>query len=490
MSITNETTPQSSSRIEAEGQLAPAKAAFPPDFLWGAATSAYQIEGGVNEDGRAPSMWDRFAALPGTTYQGQTGEIAADHYHRMEEDVALMADLNLNAYRFSLSWPRILPHGTGAVNERGLDFYDRLVDALLARGIRPLATLYHWDLPLDLQDRGGWLVRDTAYAFADYAEVVARRLGDRVDWWITHNEPWCSAYLGYALGIHAPGLRDKQLAVNAGHHVLLSHGLSVPRMRAHLSQQAQVGIALDFYPVYAADDRPETLLAIKHADTFRNRWFLDPIFRGNYPEDLFTNLGVVPPTMHEDDGKIISTPIDFLGINYYSRMFVRSHADTVSIADHTTPIDRYEAVERVPGASYTAMGWEIFPTGLANILTRIHREYAPKSLVVTESGAAFDDQWDGDHSIHDQQRIDYLRKHIQTVAEVLRKGVPVKGYIVWSFLDNFEWSEGYRKRFGLIYVDYPTLRRIIKDSGRWYASFVASQRESRTEGASENSPGT
>jgi len=419
-------------------------------------------------------MWDRFAALPGATYQGQTGEIAADHYHRIEEDVALMAELNLNAYRFSLSWSRILPQGTGAVNERGLDFYDRLVDALLARGIRPLATLYHWDLPVALQDQGGWLVRDTAYAFADYAEVVARRLGDRVQWWLTQNEPWCSAYLGYALGIHAPGLQDKRLAVRVGHYLLLAHGLAVPRLRAHLSAQAQVGIALDFYPVYAADDHPETLLAVKRADTFRNRWFLDPLFRGHYPDDLFSDLGVAPPPIHEGDFSIISTPIDFLGVNYYSRMLVRGRTDAETVAESTMPTDSYEAVERIPGSSYTEMGWEIFPDGIANILTRIHREYAPKAMVVTESGAAFDDHRDNNGDIHDQQRIDYLREHIQTVAQVIRQGVPIKGYVVWSFLDNFEWSEGYRKRFGLVYVDYPSQRRIIKDSGRWYADFVAS----------------
>lgn len=473
MSITDNTT--SISEPGAGAQAALATAAFPPDFLWGAATSAYQVEGAVHEDGRAPSVWDRFSSVPGATYQGETGEIAADHYHHMEEDVALMAELNLNAYRFSLSWPRILPQGTGAVNERGLDFYDRLVDALLARGIRPLATLYHWDLPVALQDRGGWLNRDTAYAFADYAEVVARRLGDRVEWWLTHNEPWCSAYLGFALGIHAPGLRDQQLAVKAGHLILLSHGLSVPRLRAHLSSQAQVGIALDFYPVYAADDRPETLLAVKQADTFRNRWFLDPLFRGSYPGNLFTDLGVIPPPIHADDFSIISTPIDFLGVNYYSRMLVRGSEDPANIAEQTVPFHNYEAIERIPGASYTEMGWEIFPDGLANILTRIHREYAPKALVVTESGAAFDDHLEGNNHIHDLQRIDFLRAHIQTVARVILQGVPIKGYIVWSFLDNFEWSEGYRKRFGLVYVDYPTQRRIIKDSGRWYAAFVASQ---------------
>jgi beta-glucosidase len=354
-----------------------------------------------------------------------------------------------------------------------LDFYDRLVDALLARGINPLVTLYHWDLPVTLQDRGGWLARDTAYAFAEYAEVVTRRLGDRVQWWLTQNEPWCSAYLGYALGIHAPGLRDKQLAVIAGHHVLLAHGLAVPRMRAHLSSQAQVGIALDFYPAYAADERPASLLAVKHADTFRNRWFLDPLFLGRYPDGLFTGLGVTPPPIREGDFSAISTPIDFLGVNYYSRQVVRGPEDPVSSnGESGPPSNSYEAVDRIPGASYTEMGWEIFPDGLANILTRIHREYAPKAMVVTESGAAFDDQWNGNGTIHDQQRIDYLQRHIQTVAGVIRQGVPIKGYVVWSFMDNFEWSEGYRKRFGLVYVDYPTQQRIIKDSGRWYADFI------------------
>jgi len=454
------------------------RGAFPPDFLWGAGTSAYQIEGATHEDGRGLSVWDRFVAIPGTTYRGETGEIAADHYHRMEEDVAIMAELNLSAYRFSLSWPRIVPQGTGAVNERGLDFYDRLVDALLAHGISPVATLYHWDLPVALQDKGGWLNRDTAYAFADYAEIVARRLGDRVDWWLTQNEPWCSAYLGYADGIHAPGVRDKSLAVVVGHHVLLGHGLSVPRLRKHISPQAQVGIAIDFYPVYAADDRPETLLAIKRADTFRNRWFLDPIFRGQYPEDLFTDLKVEPPPILEDDFSIISVPIDFLGVNYYSRMIVRDRENGKTAPGQTGHDESYEAVERIPGASYTEMGWEVFPEGLANILTRINREYAPKAMVVTESGAAFNDHWDGNGTVHDVQRIDFLRAHIQTVAQVIRQGVPIKGYFVWSFLDNFEWAEGYRKRFGLVYVDYPTQRRIIKDSGRWYASFVASQSES------------
>jgi beta-glucosidase len=470
MSILDHTDPQSLEDIDRQ-------VSFPKNFLWGAATSAYQIEGAVQEDGRAPSTWDRFASTPGATYQGHTGEIAADHYHRMEEDVALMASLNLSAYRFSISWPRILPQGTGAVNERGLDFYDRLVDALLAHGITPLATLYHWDLPIALQDRGGWVARETAYAFADYAEVVTRRLGDRVHRWITHNEPWCTSYLSYALGLHAPGLRDKQLAVNVGHHVLLSHGLAVPRMRAQLPSQAQVGIALDFYPVYAADDRPETLEAVKRADTFRNRWFLDPVCWGSYPDGLFSDMGVAAPPIQEGDLALISTPIDFLGVNYYSRMLVRDRQDRASGSESSLYGDSYETITRIPGSSYTEMGWEIFPEGLANILTRLHREYGVQSLVVTESGAAFEDHLDGNNRIHDSQRLEYLRAHIQAIAAVREQGVPVDGYCIWSLMDNFEWAEGYRKRFGLIYIDYPTQRRIVKDSGIWYASFIHHQHE-------------
>jgi beta-glucosidase len=475
MSITNET--KSFAGPQTEPQPAPLTAAFPPDFLWGAATSAYQVEGAVQEDGRSPSIWDHFASRPGAVYQGETGAIAADHYHRMEADVALMASLNLGAYRFSISWPRILPQGTGVVNERGLDFYERLVDTLLAHGITPLATLYHWDLPQALEDRGGWLARDTALAFADYAEVVARRLGDRISWWLTHNEPWCSSYLSYALGMHAPGLRDKQLAVNVGHHILLSHGLAVPRMRAHLPEKAQVGIALDFYPVYAVDERPETLQAVRRADTFRNRWFLDPVLRGSYPENLFSDLGVQPPPAGEGDLAAIAAPLDFLGVNYYSRMLVRDHRGNASVPQQSLHPDSYEAIEQISGSAYTQMGWEIFPSGLANILTRIHREYGVQALVVTENGAAFEDHWDGHDHVHDQQRIDYLRAHIQTLAEVRQQGIPVQGYCAWSLLDNFEWAQGYCKRFGLVYVDYPSQRRIVKDSGHWYANFIRRQRE-------------
>lgn len=456
---------------------APAASAFPPDFLWGTATSAYQIEGATRLHGRGPSIWDQFAATPGATHQGETGDIAADHYHHMVEDVALMYKLGLGAYRFSIAWPRVMPEGTGAVNARGLDFYDRLVDTLLAAGITPLVTLYHWDLPLALHERGGWLSRDTALAFADYAEVVARRLGDRVDWWLTHNEPWCAAFLGYGIGVHAPGIRDMRSAFMAGHHLLLSHGLALPRLRAFTRQTAQVGITLNLGPIYPEDDRPETLLAAKRADAFVNRWFLDPIFFACYPEELFTDLAIAAPPLEDSDLECIASPIDFLGVNYYSRKVVRAPKEA-----HSTRMPRgFEEVAQVPGASYTQMGagWEVYPPGLTDLLVRVQRDYAPQAVVVTENGAAFEDAWDGNGAVSDPQRLSYIHEHIQALEQALAHGVPLGGYFLWSLLDNFEWSEGYSKRFGMVYVDYPTQRRIVKESGRWYADFVSSHRRRR-----------
>jgi len=440
---------------------------FPATFLWGTATSSYQIEGAVHEDGRGQSTWDVFAATLGKTYQGETGEVAVDHYHRMPQDVEIMAQLGIGAYRFSLAWPRIMPDGRGSINTRGLDFYDRLVDALLAKGIRPIATLYHWDLPIALHNEGGWLNRDTAYAFADYAEVVARQLGDRVGTWITHNEPWCSAYLGYGAGLHAPGIQDMQSAATAGHHLLLSHGLAVPRLRTHTHTGTQVGIALNFTPVYAADDTPETAQAKARADRFNNRWFVEPLYKGVYPEHLFEDMGVRPPPIQDGDAAIIATPIDFLGVNNYSRMVVRGNA---------AKPDGIEYIAPVPGATYTEMGWEVYPQAIGDLLTRLHKEYGVASLLITENGAAFDDKVDDDGKVSDPQRVAYLREHIHAVGHVLAQGVPVQGYLVWSLLDNYEWAEGYSKRFGIVYVDYATQQRVIKESGHWYAAFIASQK--------------
>ncbi len=452
---------------------------FPPDFLWGTATSAYQIEGAIHEDGRGPSIWDLFSATPGKVYQGHTGEYAADHYHRMQDDVALMAGLGLNAYRFSIAWPRILPEGTGTVNARGLDFYDRLVDALLARGITPVVTLYHWDLPATLHERGGWLNRDTAHAFAGYAEIVARRLGDRVDWWITHNEPWCASFLGYGVGIHAPGMQDLNAACVAAHHLLLSHGLALPRLRAATRPSAHLGIVLNLYPVYPGDDRPETQQAMERADAFGNRWFLDPIFRGRYPDGLFASLGAAEPPVQDGDLALISAPIDFLGINYYSRKVVR--ALTPDSQPNVFAPGGYEEMAWLPGATYTQMGpgWEVYPQGLTDLLLRLHRDYAPPMMMVTENGAAFEDHWSGDGQVCDPERLSYVREHVRALGQALAQGVPVRGYFLWSLLDNFEWGEGYSKRFGIVYVDYPTQRRILKDSGRWYSAFVTAQRRQR-----------
>lgn len=442
--------------------------AFPPDFLWGVATSAYQIEGATREDGRAPSIWDRFAATPGKTLRGESGDVADDHYHRMVEDVELMARLGVGAYRFSVAWPRVLPEGRGAVNAAGLDFYDRLVDQLLSRGITAAPTLYHWDLPVALDDEGGWLNRATAEAFAEYAEVMAQRLGDRVDLWITLNEPWCAAFLGYAAGVHAPGHTNAQEAVTAAHHLLLAHGLAVPRIRAHMKPGARLGATLDFSPFYPADQDEETLREADKRDRARNRWFMEPICTGHYPPRLFEDHGLEPPPMRDGDMAIISAPLDFIGVNYYSRGIVHSPNGGGVLAGEQ---DRRPA-EHIPGHRYTEMGWEVFPEGLTTLLARLHRDYTPPALIVTENGAAFGDQVEADGSIHDVERTEYLRDHIAALAEARRQGVPLVGYFVWSLLDNYEWAEGYSKRFGIVYVDYETQQRTVKDSGWWYADFL------------------
>lgn len=453
-----------------------ANMSFPNDFLWGAATSAYQIEGATREDGRGPSTWDQFAAMAGRTHQGDTGEIAIDHYHRMEQDVALMADLGLTAYRFSIAWPRILPNGVGAVNPAGLAFYDRLVDCLLEKGITPVATLYHWDLPLALYERGGWRNRDTAYAFADYAELVVGRLGDRVRWWVTQNEPWCSAYLGYVEGLHAPGIRgDAQAAVDASHHLLLSHGLAVQRIRATGAAETRVGIALNLFPIFAGDGRPETVRAVERANRFHNGWFLDPVYRGHYTPGLFEDLGAAPPPIEDGDLDIISAPTDFLGVNYYNRWIVQA-------ARQGETSGGYEYLSAPAGATITQMGWEVFPHGLTLVLEEVARTCHPAAILITENGAAFDDAWNGDGRISDPRRVSFLRDHLDAVHTAMTHGAPVAGYFVWSLFDNFEWDRGYSQRFGVVYVDYPSQRRIVKDSGRWYAGFIAAQRAERDAG--------
>ncbi|GCE22667.1 GH1 family beta-glucosidase [Dictyobacter kobayashii] len=440
---------------------------FPRDFIWGAATASYQIEGATHEDGRGTSIWDTFAATPGKVYLGHNGDVADDHYHRMPQDVELMSGLGLDAYRFSVAWPRILPQGRGEVNQPGLDFYDRLVDTLLAKGITPFATLYHWDLPQILEDAGGWTNRETAYAFADYAEIVARRLGDRVAGWITLNEPWCSAYLGYGNGAHAPGIQNRQAALDASHHLLLAHGLAVPRIRSVIAPEKQVGITLNVYPVYAEDERPETLRDVALADAFSNRWFLDPLFKGHYTENFFADMGLNAPPIQNDDLATISVPIDFLGINLYSRHLVRG-------SEQKPLADAVVGVSPVPEACYTDMAWEIYPTGLKDMLVRLHKDYPSiKALYVTENGAAFSDSWDGKSEVvSDPRRVTFLQEYITAAGEAIQAGAPLKGYFVWSLMDNYEWAEGYRKRFGVVFVDYTSQKRIPKESVLWYSSLI------------------
>jgi beta-glucosidase len=439
------------------------RADFPSEFLWGAATSAYQIEGAADEDGRGASIWDTFCATPGKVANGDSGEIACDSYNRYAQDIALMRELGLNAFRFSIAWPRIVPNGRGRVNEPGLDFYDRLVDELLAAGIRPFVTLYHWDLPQALEDAGGWPERATAEAFAEYVELVARRLGDRVRSWVTQNEPYCSSWLGYAVGVHAPGRTDEAEAVAAAHHVLLSHGLAVDVLRRE-SRDAQVGIVLDSWPVYPLSDDPRDVEAAWEADGFRNRFFFDPVLRGRYPDDVLERLGANSLPIRDGDLTTIAAPIDFVGLNNYSRSIVAANGDG--------------GPRNVPAtdARTTAMGWEIYPHGIYEVLARFHREYGVDSLYVTENGAAFPDVRGHDGRIEDPERIDYLAQYLGAVARAIADGVPVHGYFVWSLLDNFEWAHGYSKRFGLLYVDYPTLERIPKSSFYWYRDLIGAGR--------------
>jgi beta-glucosidase len=434
---------------------------FPQDFVWGAATASYQIEGAAREAGRGESVWDRFCATSGKVRNGDSGEVACDFYHRYREDVALMRDLGIGAFRFSIAWPRVLPTGRGPVNEAGLDFYDRLVDELLANEIEPFVTLFHWDTPQALEDEGGWPARATAEAFVEYAETVSGRLGDRVHHWITHNEPWVHAWIGYAWGEHAPGRTSEIDAVAAAHHLLLSHGWAVDAIRRN-APDAQVGITLNLSHAYPASDTPEDEAAAWQVDGQGNRWFLDPIFRGAYPADLLERNEIVEPFVRDGDLEAISAPLDFLGVNNYFRFVVSAGTDG-------------PRMQRDSGAQHTDMGWEVYPDGLNRLLVRVARDYAPPAVYVTENGAAFGDVRVHDGRVHDPERTAYLESYIAAVSDAIADGAPVKGYFVWSLLDNFEWAHGYSKRFGIVYVDYPTLDRVPKDSFYWYRDFIKSR---------------
>ncbi len=440
---------------------------FPDGFIWGAATSAQQIEGGRHEGGRGESIWDRFASIPGKIADGSNPDVACDHYHRWREDIEIMKWLGLGGYRFSIAWPRIQPEGRGSVNSAGLDFYDALVDGLLEAGIQPFPTLYHWDLPQALQDRGGWGERDTAKAFGEYAAVITRRLGDRVHYWVTQNEPWCTATLGHEEGHHAPGHVDATEALRVAHHLLLSHGWAAAAIRNE-APTAEVGIVLIHCPAFPATDSEADRDAARWFDGFFNRWYLDPVFRGSYPADAIADriaLGHLKghdlPFVKDEDLAVISAPLDFLGFNYYSRTVMKTGTDNRPVSTMTVP----------PG-ELTDMGWEVYPQGLYDSLLRVHRDYRPRKIFITENGAAYDYPVDATGRIVDAKRITYLREHLLATHRAIADGVPLEGYFTWSLLDNFEWGFGFEKRFGLFAVNFATQRRIAKDSAFWYRDVV------------------
>ena len=450
---------------------------FPQDFVFGTATASYQIEGAANEDGRCPSIWDTFSHTPGATLAGDTGDVATDSYHRWREDLALLKDLGVDAYRFSIAMPRIMPTPNGVVNDRGLDFYERIVDALLESGIKPVVTLYHWDLPQYLGDEGGWLNRKTAYALADYTSVVANRLGNRVDTWTTLNEPWCSSYLSYGAKEHAPGLGLGPGAFPAVHHLNLAHGLMVQAVRVELGESAKCSVTLNLALNRGDAD------ACHRLDLISNRAFLDPMLRGRYPDELFAITKGICDWSFVQPGDLeqIHQSIDVLGINYYS-------TNLLAMGDRPQFPQSTEA-STAPGASdvdwlptegpHTDMGWNIDPDGLHDLLVRVHDNYPEVLLMVTENGMACKDQLvvnnDGDKAVHDADRIDYLQRHLAAARRAMGEGVPLTGYFVWSLLDNFEWYFGYARRFGITYVDYATQERIPKDSFLWYRDFIASR---------------
>lgn len=444
---------------------------FPERFRWGVATAAYQVEGATTEDGRGQSIWDSFVRIPGRVHKGETGDVACDHYHKFRDDIALMRELKVAAYRLSVSWPRVQPDGRGRASHGGMDFYDRLVDELRAAAITPVVTLYHWDLPQALEEHGGWPRRDTAYRFADYAALVHDRLGDRVQTWLTLNEPWCSAFLGYASGEHAPGRRQPSAAFAACHHLLLGHGLAVRALRE--AGAGEIGVALNLPPVMPADpDDVNDRAAATHIDGLHNRLFLDPILRGAYPSDVVDATQSVADwsLVASGDEGIIGQPLELLGVNYYRPLHVMAQPDVPALPE-------YPGADGIvflpPTGNITAMNWPIEPSGLTLLLTRLATEYPGTPLMVTENGAPFDDHAVDDGVVQDNDRIAYLEEHLRAAHEAIRAGADLRGYFVWSFMDNFEWAHGYSVRFGIVHVDYATMRRTPKASGYWYRNVIA-----------------
>jgi beta-glucosidase len=441
---------------------------FPNDFLWGTATSAYQIEGSPTADGAGRSIWHRFSHTPGNTYLDQTGDIACDHYRRYKDDVALMHELGANAYRFSIAWGRVFPEGTGRINKKGLDFYSRLVDELLAKGIKPNATLFHWDLPEALDDRGGWLNRDIADWFADYATTMFDALGDRVQMWSTLNEPWVVTDGGYLTGVLAPGHANLFEAPVATHNLMRSHGMGVERFRSSkAAKNGKIGIAINLAPKYPASESPEDIDAARREDVYMNRQYLDPVFLGHYPKEMTEIFGEAWPEWSGDDMRLIRQPIDFLGINYYTRNVTRYYRDVLPLRSRDIPRPHHITTET---------GWEVFPEALTKILVWVTERYGKVPIYITENGAAFyDAPTPIDGRVEDPLRIEYYRQHLRAAHDAMRKGVDLKGYFAWSLLDNYEWALGYSKRFGIVHVDYSTQKRTIKSSGRYYSEVIRSK---------------
>jgi beta-glucosidase len=441
-------------------------------FVWGAATAAFQIEGATRADGRGESIWDRFAASPGRVHNGDTGDPACEHYYRWREDLDLMQSLGLQGYRFSISWPRVQPDGRGPANRKGLDFYHRLAEGLLEREITPLATLYHWDLPQTLQEEGGWASRDVVDRFVEYANIVFAELGDLVHDWITHNEPWVIAFLGHAYGTKAPGAKDWPVALRAAHHVLLSHGAVVRRFRES-RYDGRIGITLDLTVVEPGTPSEEDAAAARRLDGHHNRWFLDPVLRGAYPADMIdlyeSRFGPLD-AIQAGDLELIAQPLDFLGVNFY-----RPH---VVVAGTDDPV--LEVADLELDAERTAMGWPVVPSSLTDLLVRLKRDYGDVPLLITENGAAFDDELDGVVVVDDERRVEYVKQHVEALERAQAEGVDVRGYYVWSLLDNFEWEYGYEKRFGIVFVDFPTQRRILKRSALWYRDLIAARSNTRS----------
>jgi beta-glucosidase len=444
--------------------------ALPSDFLWGAATSAFQTEGSPSADGRLPSIWDDFGRTPGAVEGGDTGEVACDSYRRWPEDLDLLRQLGVTSYRFSIAWPRIQPTGRGPANVAGLDHYDQMVDDLLEAGIRPFTTLYHWDLPSALQHTGGWTSRETSYRFAEYATIVAERLGDRVSQWVTLNEPLCSAWIGHMEGRMAPGMRDLRSAVHASHHLLLAHGLAVQALRSVATKTPSVGIVNNLSPCEPATDTPMDIEAAMRADGHTNRWWLDPLVGRGYPVDMVELYGIELP-VRQGDMETIATPLDFLGLNYYFRQKIAADPTVATLGFRQVPVE---------GATTTALDWEVHPAGLEEMLLRLTKDYDAPALYVTENGSAWTDEADANGYVADHERTAYLLDHVDAVAEAVAQGAPVRGYFAWTLLDNFEWAYGYRPRFGLAHVDYATQRRVLKLSGETYRDLIGRNRATQS----------